>query len=45
MPIGPYSKFSDCVKAQMKKGHDKLSAEKICGSIEAKVKAAHKKGK
>lgn len=36
MPVGPFKTFDDCIKAQMDKGHTKLSAQKICGEIEKK---------
>ena len=33
-PIGPYEDWDACVLAQLEKGHDKESAEKICGAME-----------
>jgi len=39
MPIGPYKDFNSCVQAQIKKGHDKESAKKICGEIEKRAKS------
>lgn len=37
MPIGPFKDFSDCVKAQRKKGHDSKSAQAICGEIQKRA--------
>src|SRR3990172_1937952 len=37
MPFGGYADFNACVADQIKKGHSKESAKKICGSIKAKV--------
>ena len=34
MPVGPYKTFKECVEAQMKKGRDKKTAQKICGAME-----------
>jgi len=42
MPIGSYEDWDECIKAQMKKGHSKESAERICGHIEQMTKRAHK---
>lgn len=38
MPIGPYEDWAACVTAQQNKGHDKKSAERICGELEQKAK-------
>jgi hypothetical protein len=43
MPLGPYKKWSDCVRAQRRKGKSKDSAAKICGTIESNTRKA--KGK
>lgn len=43
MPIGSYENWNDCVQAQIKKGHSKESAERICGAIEAKIKKSQQK--
>jgi len=37
MPVGPYIDFAACLDAQQKKGHSKMSAERICGAIEANM--------
>lgn len=38
MPLGPYKNWDACIRAQMKKGKSKESAEKICGYLEKKSK-------
>lgn len=44
MPIGSYKDWDECVQAQIRKGHSKQSAERICGAIEAEIKERrHKK--
>lgn len=40
MPIGPYESFAECVADQKTKGHDRESAEKICGAMEAQKKSS-----
>jgi hypothetical protein len=35
MPLGNYKTWGDCTRAQRRKGKSKLSAQKICGTIEA----------
>jgi hypothetical protein len=35
MPLGPYSTWGDCHRAQMMKGHSAEEADRICGSLEA----------
>lgn len=41
MPMGSYIDFASCLKDQMKKGHSKLVAQKICGTIKAKTEGTH----
>lgn len=38
--MGPYKDFAACVAAQQKKGYSKMSAQKICGAIEANMNKA-----
>lgn len=38
MPIGNYKDWAECVADQKAHGHSQESADKICGSIEAKSK-------
>ena len=48
MPFGyncEYPDFDACVKAQMKAGHNKISAQKICGSIKNKTEEKCRKRK
>lgn len=40
MPIGNYPDFASCLKDQKRKGHSKISAQKICGFLEQKAKHA-----
>ena len=42
MPLGPYDNWDGCVKAQIKKGHSKESAERICGHLEQMSKEKQK---
>lgn len=37
MPMGPYENWDACILDQVKKGHSKESANKICGTIKAKT--------
>lgn len=39
MPVGSYRTFGACVGAQRRKGKSKLSAQKICGTIEKNMNA------
>lgn len=38
MPIGPYPDFAACVSAQKRRGKSDVSAHKICGYLEQRVK-------
>lgn len=41
MPLGSYNTWDECVNAQIKKGHNKEAAKRICGHIESQMKKAH----
>lgn len=41
MPLGKYPDWDSRIRAQRRLGHDKESAERICGFIEKKTKEAH----
>lgn len=41
MPIGPFKDFNTCVVHMVKQGHDKESAQRICGDMEKKMKKDH----
>jgi len=43
MPIGSYSDWDECIKAQIKKGHSEEAAKRICGHLEQMVKEKRKK--
>jgi len=36
-PFGPYADFDSCVRSQIDKGHDDMTAKKICGVLQRKL--------